>query len=64
MKESSSVIVEEEQIEAATNLVIREVRRKKAAEEPTLQKAKEIAHEMGAPAEQLLKESTIEAAQM
>jgi len=64
MKESSSVIVEEEQIEAATNLVIREVRRKKAAEEATLQKAKEIAHEMGAPAEQLLKESTIEAAQM
>jgi len=64
MKESSSVIEEEEQIEAATNLVTREVRRKKAAEEATLQKAKEIAKEFGAPAEQLLKESAIEAAQL
>jgi len=64
MKESSSLIVEEEQIEAATNLVTREVKRKKAAKEATLQKAKEIAHEIGAPTEQLLKESTIEAAQM
>jgi len=64
MKESSSVIEEEEQIEVATNLVTREVRRKKATEEATLQKAREIAQEIGVPAEQLLKESTIEAAQM
>jgi len=56
--------VEEDQIEAATNLVTREVKRKKAVEEATLQKANELAQEIGVPAEQLLKESTIEAAQL
>ena len=55
---------EEDQIEVATNLVTREVKRKKAAEEATLQKANELAQEIGVPAEKLLKESTIEAAQL
>jgi len=58
------VIEEEDQIEAATNLVTREIRRKKVVEEATLQKANELAQEIGVPAEQLLKESTVEAAQL
>jgi len=57
-------VEEEDQIEVATNLVTREVKRKKAAEEATLQKANELAQEIGVPAEKLLKESTIEAAQL
>jgi len=63
-KESPCVIEEEDQIEAATNLVTREVKKKKVAEEATLQKAHELAQEIGVPAEQLLKESTIEFAQL
>jgi len=60
LKEAS--LAEEE--EMASSLVTREIRRKKAAEEATLQKAKEIAQEIGALAEQFLKESTIDAAQL
>jgi len=45
-------------------LVTREIKRKKAAEEAALQKAKELAQEIGVPAEQLLTESTVEAAQL
>jgi len=39
--------------EVATGLVNREIKRKKAAKEVTLQKAKEISQEIGAPVEQL-----------
>jgi len=53
-----------EEEEVAIGLVTREIRRNKAAEEANLQKAKEIAQEIGAPAEQLLKESTIDVAQL
>jgi hypothetical protein len=42
--------------------VTREVKNKKAAEEASLQKADLLAQEMGVPAEQLLKDSTVEAA--
>ena len=48
MKEAS--LAEEE---VATGLVNREIKRKKAAKEVTLQKAKEISQEIGAPVEQL-----------
>jgi len=57
MKVSSYVI------EAATELVTREVRRKKAADAAALQKALEIVKEIEVPANVLLKESTVEAAQ-
>lgn len=52
----------DDQVEAATELVIREVRRKRAADEAALQKANEIAHEIGVPTEHLVNESTIEVA--
>ena len=52
MKVSSYVI------EAATELVTREVRRKKAADAAALQKALEIVKEIEVPANVLLKEST------
>ena len=52
-KPKEASLAEEEEV--ATGLVTREIRRKKVAEEATLQKAKEIAQEIGAPAEQLLK---------
>jgi hypothetical protein len=44
-------------------LVTREIRRKKAADANTLKKALSIAREIEVPAESLMKESTIEAAQ-
>lgn len=50
---------EDAQIEAATELVTGEVKRKKDA---YLQKALEISKDLGVPTEQLLKESTVEAA--
>ena len=54
---------EEEEVEAATELVSREVRRKKIVDAAALEKALEIAKEIEVPAEVLLKESTLEAAQ-
>jgi len=62
MKVSSYVMEEEEEVEAATELVTREVRRKKAVNVVALQKALEIARDIEVPAEALLKESTVEAA--
>jgi len=53
---------EDDQIEAATDLVTREVRRKKAADAAALQKALEIAKDIEVPVEVLLKKSTVEAA--
>jgi len=55
---------DEEQIEAATILVTREIKNKRAAKEASLQKADLLAQEMGVPTEQLLKDSTVEAAQI
>jgi len=52
---------EEEEVEAATKLVPREVRRKKAVDVAALQKALEIARNIEVPSEALLKESTVEA---
>jgi len=51
LKESRYVEEEEDQIEAATDLVTRELKRKKATEEATVQKADELAQEIGVPAE-------------
>jgi len=62
MKVSTYVIEEEEEIEATTDLVTREVKRKRAADEAALQKALEIAKEIEVSAEALLKESIVEAA--
>jgi len=61
MKVSSYVMEEEEEVEAATELVTREVKRKKTVDVTTLQKALEIAKEIEVPVEVLLKESTVEA---
>jgi hypothetical protein len=55
---------DEEKIEATTNLVTREIKNKKAAEEASLQKADLLAQEIGVPAEQLLKDSTVKAIQI
>jgi len=64
LKESPCVIEKEDQIEAATRLVTREIRRKRAVEEAALQKALEIAREIEVLADVLLNESTIEASQL
>jgi hypothetical protein len=64
LKVADYVMEEEDQIEAATDLVTREIKRKKVAEEATLQEADELAQEIGVPTEQLLKESAVEAAQL
>jgi len=61
LKVSTYVTEEDEEIEAAYNLVRREVKRKKAANAAALQKALEIAKDIEVPAEALLKESTVEA---
>jgi len=53
---------EDDQVEAETDLVTREVRRKRAANEATLQKANEISQEIGVPTEHLVKQSTVEVA--
>jgi len=63
MKVSTYVIEEDEEIEAATDLVTREVKRKKAADAAALQKVLEIAKNFEVPAEVLLKESSGEQAQ-
>jgi len=62
MKVSSYVMEEDEQVEALTELVTREVKRKKVADVAALQKALEIARDIEVPAEALLKESSVEAA--
>jgi len=62
MKVSSYVMEEEEEPEAVTELVPREIGRKKAIDAAALQKALEIAKEIEVPAEVLLKESIVEAA--
>jgi len=62
MKVSSFVMEEDEQVEAVTELVTREVKWKKAPDVVGLQKALEIAMDIEVPAEALLKESTVEAA--
>jgi len=62
MKFSTYVMEEDDQIEATTELVSREVRRKKATNVVSLQKALEIAKDIEVPTEALLKESSVEAA--
>jgi len=62
MKVSTYAIEEEEEIETATILVTREVKRKRAADEVALQKALEIAKEIEVPTKVLLKESSVEVA--
>ena len=62
LKVSDYVMEEDDQVEAATDLVTREVRRKRAAYEATLQKAREISQEIGVFTEHLVKQSTVEAA--
>jgi len=53
---------EEEEVEAATELVTREVKKKKTVDAAALEKALEIAKEIKVPVEVLLKESSVEAA--
>jgi len=52
----------DEEIEATTDLITREVKRKKVFDVAALQKALEIAKDIEVPAEALLNESTVEAA--
>jgi len=62
LKVSTYVTEEDEEIEAASNLVTKEVKMKKAVDSATLQKALEISKNIEVPAEALLKESSVEAA--
>ena len=62
LKVSTYVREEDEEIEAASDLITREVKKKKAADAAASQKALKIAKDFAVPAEALLKESTIEAA--
>jgi len=62
MKVSTYAIEEEEEIETVIGLVTREVKRKRAAYEATLQKAFEITREIDVPSEVLLKETSVETA--
>jgi len=55
---------EEEEIEEATEIVSREVRRRKEADVAALEKALQLAKEIEIPVGILAKESTIEAAQL
>ena len=63
MKVSSYVTDEDVEVEGSTDIVTREVRKKKAADVDALQQTFEIATEILVPAEVLLNESTTEAAQ-
>ena len=63
LKVSTDEMEENDQIEAATDLVTREVSRKKAADAVALQRALEIAKDTNIPGEVLLKESSGEHAQ-
>jgi len=51
-------------VEGVSELVSREVRKKKVADDVALEKALQLAKEIEVPAEVLLKESTMEAAQL
>jgi len=62
MKVSSYGMEEEEEVEAATELVSREFTKKKAVDAADLEKALAIAKEIEVPAEVLLKESSVETA--
>ena len=62
MKVSSNAIGEEQEVEAATELASREVKKKKAVDVTALDKALAIAKEIKVPTEVLLKESSVEAA--
>jgi len=62
LKVLTYVTEEDVEIEAASDLVTREVKMKKADDVAALQKALEIAKVIEVPAEALLKESTVEAA--
>jgi len=55
---------EEDEVEEATEIVSREVRRKKEADVATLEKTHQLAKEIEVPAEVLIKESLVEAAQL
>jgi len=55
---------EEEEVEEATEIVSREIIRKKEADVAALEKALQLAKEIEVPAEVLIKESTVEAAQL
>jgi hypothetical protein len=63
LKESTYVAENEEQIAAATDLVTREVKRKKAEDDAALQKALEIAKEIEVPASSLARADAITDAQ-
>jgi len=63
MKVSTYVEEKDDQVEAATNLVTREVKRKKAAVEVALRRAHDIVEQTNIPAELLLKGSSGEQAQ-
>jgi len=55
---------EEEEIEEATKIVLREVRRRKEVDAADLEKALQLAKEIEVPAEVLAKESTVQATQL
>ena len=60
MKESQYVLQEEAEVEAATNLVTREMRSKKAAEAFLLQKVVARANEIEIPAASLVRKTASE----
>ena len=60
MKESQYVLQEEAEVEAATNLVTREMRNKKAAEAFLLQKVVARANEIEIPAASLVRKTASE----
>jgi len=64
LKVSSHDMEEEEEVENASQLVIREGKKKKAIDVAALEKALQIAKEIVVPTEVLLKESKAEAAQL
>ena len=53
-------IAPEEEVEEATKIVAREVRRKKEVDVAALEKALQLAKDIEVPAEVLIKESTVE----
>jgi len=55
---------EEEEVEEAIEIVSREVRRKKVVDAAALEKALQLAKEIEVPVEVLIKDSTVEAAQL
>jgi len=63
MNVSAYVTAEDAEVEAATDLVTREVRKKKVVDAVSIEQALEIAKEIEVPAEVFLKESTAKDAQ-